>query len=351
MSITLLSIWASRKLLLKKKKISSSTSYTSNTALNTIRPAWAGTPLDDKGKFIYPENPTVLSFRDILKFMFQPNPKRAFKKQDNWRISVIKNSNWLNDGSDKIVWLGHASFFIQLSSFRILIDPMFGDLPVARRYSDLPVEANKLKNIDYILISHAHYDHCDKKSIRLLAKNNPDAQILCGLGLEKLMSKWVNNPIQSAGWYQQFDVIKDLNITFVPSRHWANRTPFDVNTTLWGGFVLQINGKIIYFGGDSGYGSHFREIGSVFPNIDVALIGAGAYAPTWFMGQHHQDPYRAVEAFHDTGAKTFVPFHYGTFDSADEPMGEPEEILNQLNIEGKIKNQLKILKLGEMFLI
>jgi L-ascorbate metabolism protein UlaG (beta-lactamase superfamily) len=351
MSLTLLSIWASRKLLLKKRETPKTTNFTSNTALRTIHPNWQGTPLDQNSKFIYPENPTILSFREILKFMLQRNPQREFKKQDSWRIPVIKNSNWLNDSSDKIVWLGHASFFIQLSSVKILIDPMFSDLPVAKRYSDLPIEPNKFRNIDYILISHAHYDHCDKNSIKLLAKNNPNAQIFCGLGLEKLISKWVKNTIQIAGWYQQFGTNDALKITFVPSRHWANRSLFDVNTTLWGGFVLKTNDKTIYFGGDSGYGSHFAEIGMVFPNIDVALIGAGAYAPTWFMAQHHQDPHKAVDAFHATGANTLIPFHYGTFDSADEPMGEPEEVLNQLNEEGKIKNNLRILKLGETFLV
>ncbi|HCZ37686.1 MAG TPA: Zn-dependent hydrolase [Cytophagales bacterium] len=246
-----------------------------------------------------------------------------------------------------IAWLGHASFFIQLSGIRILIDPVFGNLPVGRRFSELPVDAEKLLNIDYILVSHAHYDHCSKKSLQLLATNNPQAKILCGLKLDELIHKWVNNPIETAGWYQQFNCKDDLNITFLPSRHWANRSMFDVNTTLWGGFMIQVGNACIYYGGDSGYGSHFTDIGKLFPNIDVALIGAGAYSPTWFMSPHHQDPHHALKAFHDVGAQTFIPFHYGTFDSADEPMGEPEQILNRLNEEGAVKKQLKILKLGE----
>lgn len=324
-------------------------SHTSNPSLRTTIKDWPGTPLDQDGLFIYPENPTIISFRQIVKFLTQRNPQREQKKRETWRIPVLKNDAWLNDPSDKIVWLGHASFFIQLSNVRILIDPMFGNLAVGKRYSDLPVDPNKLLNIDYILVSHAHYDHCDKKSIKLLAGNNPKAKILCGLKLDNLINKWVSNSIQTAGWYQQYEVDHDLQFTFLPSRHWANRSMFDVNTTLWGGFMIQSAGKTIYFGGDSGYGSHFSDIGKHFPTIDVALIGAGAYAPTWFMGQHHQDPYKAVDAFHATGAKTFIPFHYGTFDSADEPMGEPEQILTKLHSEGKIQHTLRILKLGEPF--
>ena len=340
-----------RKLFFGKKKAPVITSYTASAALKTVMPDWKGTPLDQEGKFINTEFPTVIRYSAVLKFLVQRNPQREIKKYDTWRIPVLKEDTWLQDVEDKIVWLGHASFFIQLSGSRILIDPVFGKLPFVKRFSEVPVDPDKLKNIHYILVSHAHYDHCDKKSLQLLAKNNPHAQILCGLKLDKLIGKWVNNPMQAAGWYQQFQMDDDLQITFLPSRHWANRSVFDINTTLWGGFMVQGGGISIYYGGDSGYGPHFSAIGKLFPNIDVALIGAGAYAPTWFMSPHHQDPHRAVQAFHDVGAKTFIPFHYGTFDSADEPMGEPEQILTRLKEEGQVKNQVKILNPGEVFII
>lgn len=325
--------------------------HTSNSSLSTVREGYPGTPLDQNGLFINEEFPTIISVRALLKFMFQRNPQREFKANDKWRIGVLEGDSWLEDSRDKIVWLGHATFYIQLAGKRIVIDPVFGKLPVGKRYSALPVDPAKLLNIDYILISHAHYDHCDKQSIRLLTSNNPQAQLLTGLNLEKLLSKWADNPTQAAGWYQQYDLEGDLKITFLPSRHWANRSLFDVNTTLWGGFMIQSADRCIYYGGDSGYDGHFREIGKLFPGIDVALIGAGAYSPGWFMSPHHQDPYHAAEAFKDTGAKVFIPFHYGTFDSADEPLGEPEEILRKLKKEGKIEQELRILKLGEVYMV
>lgn len=337
------------KRLFSTRELPTVKSRTSNPVLPTILPNYAGTPLDQNGKFINEEFPTVISYRAVLKFMLERNPQKEQKKKDNWRISVLKNGEWLSDTADKIVWLGHASFFIQLSGVRILIDPIFGKMPFVKRYSEFPVPPAQLRNIDYILVSHAHYDHCDKKSLQLLSANNPKSLFLVGLKLDTLIKKWVNSPIQTAGWYQQYQLHDKLKITFVPSRHWANRSLFDANQNLWGGFVIQSEDKTIYYGGDSGYSSHFKTIGETFPKIDVALVGAGAYSPAWFMGQHHQTPYDAVRAFHDTGAKTFVPFHYGTFDSADEPMGEPEEILNALNAEGKINNRLKLLKLGEVF--
>lgn len=325
------------------------TRYTSNPALQTILPGWKGTPLDQDGLFINTEFPTIIRYRDVLKFMLQRNPQRELKKSDTWRLPVLKDDAWLNQTQDRIVWLGHASFFIQLSGIRVLIDPMFGTLPLIKRFTEMPVHPDKFKNIHYVLVSHAHYDHCDKQSLQRVLRNNPQAEVCCGLNLNKLIGKWVNNPIQTAGWYQQYASASALKITFLPSRHWANRSPWDANTTLWGGFMIQHQNKCIYYGGDSGYGSHFHEIGKLFPAVDIALIGAGAYAPTWFMGQHHQNPHDAVRAFHDVGANTFIPFHYGTFDSADEPMGEPEQILTRLDAEGVIKNTLKILKPGEVF--
>lgn len=337
------------RVMFRKKNRPTVAGYTSNPDLRTIREDWPGTPLDQHGLFINPEFPTVLSFWQILKFLLQRNPQRKIKKRDTWRIPVLKDDSWLHTPEDKVVWLGHASFFIQLSGVRLVVDPMFGKLPLVKRYSELPIDVNKLTGLDYILVSHAHYDHCDEKSIKLLAANNTRAKILCGLNLDRLMKQWTSNSVQTAGWYQQYQLDRHLKITFVPSRHWANRSIFDVNTTLWGGFIMEGAGMTIYFGGDSGYGSHFAEIGKVFPSIDVALIGAGAYAPTWFMGQHHQDPNKAVDAFHAINAKTFIPFHYGTFDSADEPMGEPEQVLTELARNGKIKNELRFLKLGEPF--
>ncbi len=337
------------KIMLAKKKIPVITSYTSNPALPTVKPDWKGTPLDQDGLFINHEYPWKLDYGNALKYLMHRNPQKEIKKKDPWRIPVLKDDQWLTDPADKIVWLGHASFFLQLSGIRILIDPVYGKLQFGERYSAMPVAPDELRNIDYVLVSHAHYDHCDKSSIKLLANNNPHAQLLTGLKLDGLISTWTSNRIQTAGWYQEYELKNGLKITFLPSRHWANRTLLDANTTLWGGYMIQKDRTCIYYSGDSGHGSHFKDIGELFQNINVALIGTGAYSPAWFMEPMHQNPYDAVRAFHATHARTFIPFHYGTFDLSDEPLGEPEKILSNLYAAGKIENTLKILKLGEVF--
>ena len=113
--------------------------------------------------------------------------------------------------------------------------------------------------------------------------------------------------------------------------------------------MLQTKGKTIYFSGDTGYGSHFKVAKSLFPNLDVAIIGVGAYKPEWFMAPNHISPQDAVKAVGDLGAKVMIPMHYGTLDLSDEPVGEPYRILKTMEKEGKIPGTLKALELGENY--
>lgn len=326
------------------------TSYTQNPDLKTIRPNWPGTPLDQNGLFTNQYLPHEQSFVDVLKWQMSKNPQRQEKKDDPWHLQVIENMDFVADNTDKLVWLGHASYYIQLAGKKILIDPIFGAITMVKRLTKMPIDVSKFVGIDYILISHAHYDHCDKDSITQLCKQNPKAQIKCGLKLDQLIKKWANNDIETAGWYQQYNHSADLKISFVPSRHWANRYTWDVNTTLWGGFVIEANDKSIYFAGDSGKSQHFKEIAEVWPNLTVAMIGIGAYKPEWFMGPSHQNPVDASKAFLDTKAQNFIPFHFGTFDLSDEPLGEPLRMIQGIS-DSNLSARLKALKIGEVFRI
>jgi len=322
----------------------------SNPNLKTILPSWSGTPVDEKGRFMNHEFPFIQSFGQVIKWMTQKNPHKEIKKKDSWRIPVIKDDSFLTSNQDCIVLLGHASFFIRISGKQLLIDPVIGTIPANKRFSEFPIAPSKLINIDYVLVSHAHFDHCDTASLKLIQKQNLRAKFLTGLGMKSLFLSWGNtNEVQEAGWYQHYNLSKELEIIFLPSRHWSNRSLSDINLRLWGAYLIKSKDKTIYFAGDSGYGSHFKEVGELFPNIDVALIGTGAYSPRWFMAPNHQDPEQAVIAFNDTKAKMMIPFHYGTFDVSDEPLSEPEQVLGKLEAENKFNNRLRILKIGEAF--
>jgi L-ascorbate metabolism protein UlaG (beta-lactamase superfamily) len=320
-----------------------------NPSLETILASWQGNPMDKDGRFQNHEFPSVEKFGKAFKWMLNKNTQKEIKRKDTWKMQVVKDDSFLKSSDDAIVFLGHSTFFIRLAGKQILIDPIFGKLPLQKRFTEFPIAVEKMVNIDYILVSHAHYDHCDKDSLKILQAQNPKAKFLTGLKMESLLKKWVkNNEIQEAGWYQKYNLDDTVEICFLPSRHWSNRGLSDKNERLWGAFILKSATKTIYFGGDSGYGSHFKEVGELFPNIDVALIGSGAYSPRWFMSANHQDPEHAVQAFNDTKAKMMIPFHYGTFDLSDEPLSEPENILKKLEADNKITQQLKIVKIGEV---
>jgi L-ascorbate metabolism protein UlaG (beta-lactamase superfamily) len=250
------------------------------------------------------------------------------------------------------VWLGHASFFIRLAGINLLIDPVFFQVPLTKRYTPPPLDLEELPPLDYLLISHDHQDHCQQSSIRAIMARNCGLTILTGLNMDTLLRPWADTArIQTAGWYQQYRTPPQLGIYYLPSRHWGRRSIADTNTRLWGAFVFQTKERTLYFGGDSGYGSHFCTARELFPAIDIAIVGVGAYKPEWFMHPNHISPQDAVKAFHDLGARTFIPMHYGTFDLSDEPAGEPLRILWAYEKEGGLKGTLKTLDPGENYIL
>ncbi len=326
--------------------------YAKNPELTTILSGWKGNPVS-KGRFIDPNTRFTGTFSRFLKWQFTRNDKRNEKKQDKWRLQVIKGTGFLNSKEDCLVWLGHASYFLQISGIRILIDPLFGRISgVVRRFSNMPCAVEDFTNIDYVLLSHAHRDHCDYFTLkRLFEKNN--YTLLTTLNTGKLVASWIPGlKFQEAGWYQQYNLPeKNLKITFLPTQHWSNRYLWDINETLWGAFMIEADGHKIYFGGDSGACGYPKQAGELFPGIDIAMIGVGAYYPLFMMKDVHTGPHAALQAFHDLKAKTFVPMHYGTFDLADEPLGEPYRILKTLETENQIKGELKMIAVGEPLML
>ncbi len=324
-------------------------SYVKNPNLKTILPDWKGNMMLN-GQFVDPKGNFKFDISKLLKWRFTRNDKGEEKKNDTWRLTVNKGNNFLNRKDDCIVWLGHASFFMQLRGTRILIDPIFGKISgIVSRFSEMPCVIEDFTNIDYVLLSHAHRDHCDYATLTKLAKKN-NFTLLTTLNTGKLVSGWIKDlKFQEAGWYQQYNLKeKNLNITFLPTKHWSNRYPWDINQTLWGSFMIEADGLNIFFGGDSGYCNYPKEIAELFPNIDIAMIGVGAYHPEFMMKNVHTSPQDAVQVFHDLKAKTFIPIHYGTFDLADEPLGEPYRVLKTFEKEGKINGVLRMLDVGEV---
>ncbi len=324
--------------------------YVRNDSLPTIKTDWQGTPVDEKNRFVNAEFPFLPKIADILKWQLSAKPQKAEKQSDAFRLEVKDPTEFLQSNRDGILWLGHAGFFIRLNGVNILTDPVFGDPPLISSLVEVPSPIDKLPEIDFVLISHDHRDHCDETTIKQITQKFPDATILAGLRMDELLKDWKSpkTEIKTAGWFQQFSLkIDKIKISFLPSRHWSKRGLFDTNWRLWGSFIIQAAGKTIYFGGDSGYDSHYKQLSELFPKIDFFIVGIGAYSPRWFMKANHNSPEEAFRGFVDSKADFLIPMHFGRFDLSDEPSSEPLRLLREKAMETNLIDRIRTLQIYE----
>ncbi len=263
--------------------------------------------------------------------------RRAARKKEHYRLPRAKPD--LKAKGDLLIWLGHSSFLLKVEGKWLLIDPVLTKLFGVLRLNDPPLKAEEVLAIDYLLISHGHVDHLDKRTIQHITVQNA----LIPLRMGKAFKKKKGTKIQEASWYQEYDLDEHFTITFLPALHYHRRTLFDSNNMLWGSFLIQWRNKKLFFCGDSGYALHFKEIGRRYGPIDYCLMPIAAYAPAWLEGKTHMTPEESLKAFKDLKGKLFIPMHYGTFDLSDEPLAEPLERLQKARRTEKIK----ILQLGE----
>ena len=305
--------------------------YLNNPQLITIKDGYPGNAMID-GRFLNYQKTTPPNWKQILRWQLSYTPQKTFNRYSRYRPERINDIRLWDNHTPKIVWLGHASYLLTLNRKNILIDPVFRSLPLIKRRVKIPFAIDKYQAIDYILISHAHYDHLDKKTLVQLSKQNPAAVIYCGLNTAELLKTWsISNLICEAGWYQRFpDGTDGVEFYFLPAQHWSNRSLKDRNLRLWGSFIIKNHATCIYFMGDSGAAGHFAEIGQLFPCIDYAIMGIGAYQPQYIMRSSHLNPEEAYQAYQALGAKHFIPMHYGTYILSDEPLREPLEKIRAL---------------------
>ncbi len=317
-----------------------------NKNLKTIKPNWKGNYFIN-GEFANnSKQDEQLPISEIIKWKSKKSPWAAKKKADTFQLKVIPNKQFIASKKDMIVWLGHSSFFIRINGISILTDPILGKLSIMPRKAGICCEISDLTGIDYILLSHGHRDHFDKKTLKKLFKVNPKVEVLCPLELRYFFEK-NNIKTQEAGWYQQYKTQEGIEIYFMPAIHWNKRGLNDFNKNLWGSFIVKTKEKTIYFAGDTAVGNHFKEIATFFPKIDVALMPIGAYRPDFIMKKAHISPWEALDLFADLKAELFIPMHYGTYDLSDEPPGEPYRVMQK----EKENYNICILDIGEVFLM
>ncbi len=239
---------------------------------------------------------------------------------------VETDLNRLDRNQDAIVWLGHSSYYLQLAGKRILIDPVFSSnaAPLAflnRAFGgNYPYNAAAMPDIDYLVISHDHWDHLDYPT--LTAMRSRIGTIISPLGVGAHLARWGfdSERIHEADWYDTLVLEPGLTVHVLPARHFSGRL-IRGNRTLWAGFMFETTQHKIFYSGDSGYGPHFAEIGQKFGAIDLAIMDNGQYDPDW--SQIHMMPEEAVQGALDLRAASLLPAHSGRFAMANHTWDDP----------------------------
>ncbi|NMP15493.1 MBL fold metallo-hydrolase [Thalassotalea sp. Y01] len=252
------------------------------------------------------------------------------------------NKQQINNAQhNQVTWLGHSTFLIQANGTTILTDPIFSDRasPVSfagpKRLSKAPLAIDQLPNVDFVIISHNHYDHLDEGSIVQLG-SKPHYFVPKGLKAWFVDLGIEDNKVTEMAWWQEHRFNEQTNITATPSQHWSSRSLFDRNKTHWASWLIEIDGYTVWFAGDTGYNDKdFKEIGARSGDIDLALIPIGAYAPRDFMQLYHVNVEEAVQIHHDIGAKYSIGMHWGTYPLTAEPLLEPMQTLEKLTNKGE----------------
>ena len=246
----------------------------------------------------------------------------------------------LKTGEVAITWIGHASFLIQFTDLNVLIDPNFANwLFLMKRLKRVGLKMKDLPPIDLVLLTHAHFDHFHKPTLRKLP--NPKIGVM-PRGVGDLARNLGFSRVIELEWWESFSQ-GDWKVTFTPSKHWGARTLHDSHRG-YGGFILEHQGRKIYHAGDSAYFHGFKEIGRKFAP-EIVLLPIGAYHPETFL-KVHMAPDQAVRAFKDLRAKFFVPMHYGTFKLSFESLDEPARWLMEIAEAENLTAQIKILDEG-----
>src|SRR5258706_15506303 len=290
----------------------------------------------DGMRFINPTGAAGQAFSAVARMLLEPRTP--------WPARVDEPpqpSPGLDGAAAVVTFIGHSTFLIQTAAGNILTDPMYsrraGPLNVfgPRRVRQPAVRFDDLPAISTVWLSHNHYDHCDLRTLGMLAERF-DPLVVTPFGNGALVRSAGIRRVEELDWWQQSKA-SALPTTLTPAHHFSARSPVDRNRALWGGFMLAPGGTRIFFAGDTAYAPFFRDVRRRLGPIELALLPIGAYEPRWFMQIVHMNPEEAVQAHLDLEASTSVGMHFGTFqmttEGIDEPLRALEDARRARNVE------------------
>lgn len=259
--------------------------------------------------------------------------RSPFAPEQDLPMKKLSASDFSRSAADfALYWLGHSSAILEIQGKRIIFDPVFGNaapLPLmVPRYGKAPIEAENLPKIDFVVISHNHYDHLERKTIQTL-KN---AYFIVPLGVGAALRGWgvTEENITELGWGDEFEN-QAFKLVAETAVHYSGRGLGDRNKTLWNSYIIQTPNKKIFWSGDSGYGTHFQSIGQKYGPFDLAAIEIDGWNTGW--PNTHMFPKEVAKAAQELQAKQLLPLHWGVFDLALHPWHESIDML-QADLKG-----------------
>lgn len=307
----------------------------------------------EKGHFDNPE-PVVLkqleeysmNWGDIYKWLVvkgERTPHEAMPQVKPDMVAFMERSD-----AFEAIWLGHSTILLKMSGKNILIDPVFSKRasPVpftVGRFQEPALTLEELPEIDYVIISHDHYDHLDMETVKSFREKG--AEFFVPLGVGSHLEGWgiARSRIVERDWWQGI-MRDDLEFVATPAQHFSGRGLKDRNKTLWASWVIRNEEKSVYFSGDSGYASHFKAIGEAYGPFDVAFIENGQYNIKW--QTVHMLPEESAQAYFDLKAEMFIPIHWAMFELSMHTWYQPGMEIAALAEERGIN--LVTPKLGEV---
>ncbi len=293
---------------------------------------WSPAPRGSDGRFLNASGPLAHAGLRVTLPFFARRALGSFREFRSAPEQMENDGAFLRKNAGHSVptatWIGHATLLIQMGHKTFLTDPIWSPTasPLSfagpRRFVPPGLPLDALPPIDFVLISHNHYDHLDAPTLRALAERHPDARFFVPLANAKTLHKLGIKHVSELDWGEHHS-LDGLTIYCLPAQHWSRRGLSDERRALWSSWAVLGAEQRFYFGGDSGYWNGFAAIGGALGPFDLAALPIGAYEPAVMMRPWHLNPEEAARAGRDLRARRVLGIHFGTFDLTDEPLDEP----------------------------